>query len=99
MRRLERLFDEQRDFVEIEGLVRVVIRPLFHRFDGRVDVRIGGQHDDQRVGRPLLDLLQHRQTVTVGEPVVEQHQVHAVRALGERVGGGCRLDDVVAFGS
>ena len=77
-RRLERLLDEQHDLVEVERLVGVVIRAGLHRFDGGVDARIGGQQDHQRVGIGLLDLLQDRQAVGVGQPVVEQHEIDAL---------------------
>ena len=36
-RRLERLLDQQRDFVEVERLVGVVVRAELHRLDGGVD--------------------------------------------------------------
>ena len=49
-RRFERLLDEQRDFVEVERLVRVVIRAVLHRLDRGVDGRIRGQQDHERVG-------------------------------------------------
>ena len=39
-RRLERLLDEQRDLVEVERLVRVVIRAVLHRLDRRLDARV-----------------------------------------------------------
>ena len=39
LRRLERLLDEQRDLVEVERLVRVVIRAVLHRLDRDVDAR------------------------------------------------------------
>ena len=48
-------------------------------------------------GVALLDFLEHRQTVPVGQPIVEQDQIDAVPALGERLGGGCGLDDAVPF--
>ena len=38
-RRLERLLDQQRDLVEVERLVGVVIRAVLHRLDGGVDAR------------------------------------------------------------
>ena len=50
-RRLERLLDQQRDFIEIERFVRVVVRAFLHRLDSDVDVRNRRQQDDQRVGR------------------------------------------------
>ena len=50
-RRLERLLDQQRDLVEVERLVRVVIRALLHRLDRGLDARVRRQQDDQRVRR------------------------------------------------
>ena len=91
LRRLERLLDEQRDLVEVERLVRVVIRALLHRLDGGLDARVRGQQDDERVGIALLDPLEHRQAVAVRQPVVEQHQIDALLALRERRRPPCRL--------
>ena len=77
-RRLERLLDEQRDLVEVERLVRVVIRAVLHRLDGGVDARVRGQQDDQRVGVALLDLLEHRQAVAIRQLVIEQDEIDAL---------------------
>jgi hypothetical protein len=49
-RGFERLFHEQRDFVEVERLVRVVVRACLHRLDRRIDGRIRRQQNDERVG-------------------------------------------------
>ncbi|OPX95595.1 MAG: hypothetical protein A4E60_03571 [Syntrophorhabdus sp. PtaB.Bin047] len=43
------------DLVKIEGLCYVILRPLFHRFDRRVDGRIGSDDDNTRVPRQFLD--------------------------------------------
>ena len=96
-RRFERLLDEQRDLVEVERLVGVVIRAVLHRLDGRLDARVRGQQDDQRVGVALLDLLEDRQAVAVRQLVVEQHEVDAFGVALERRRGGVGLDDAIAF--
>ena len=49
-RRLERLLHHQRELVEVERLVGVVIRPLLHRLDGRLDRRERRQQDHRHVG-------------------------------------------------
>ena len=49
-------------------------------------------------GVALLDAFEHRQAVTVGKPVVEQHQIDTLCAPGQRLGGGSGLDNVVTFG-
>ena len=89
--RLERLLDEQRDLVEIERLVDVVIRAELHRLDGVLDRRERRHQDDQRLRRLLLDPAQHAQAVAVGQLEVEQDEVDADRAL-ERLGGGPGLE-------
>ena len=96
-RRLERLFDQQRNLVEVERLVRVVVRARLHRFDGHVDARKRRQQNDQRLGIGFLHLLQHRQPVRVGQAVVEQDQVDSFAMLLERLGGGLRLDHAIPF--
>ena len=96
-RRFERLLDQQRDLVEVERLVRVVIRAGLHRLDRHVDARKCRQQNHQRIGIGFLDLPQHRQAVGVGQPVVEQHQVDPFVMLLERFGGRLRLDHAVAF--
>ena len=46
----ERLLDEQRDLVEIERLVDVVVRAPLHRLDRVFDGREAGHQDDEGVG-------------------------------------------------
>ncbi len=96
-RRFERLFDQQRDLVEVEWLVRVVIRAGLHRFDRHVDARKRGEQNHQRLGIRLFDLLEHRQAVGVGKTVIEQHEVDPFAMLLERLCSGLRLDHAVAF--
>ena len=97
LRRLQRLGHEQRDLVDVERLVRVVIGAVLHRLDGVVDARIGGQEDDQRVRVVLLDLLEHREAVGVRQAEIEQHEIHAFAMALERLGGGFGLENAVAL--
>ena len=97
LRRLERLFDEQHHLVEIERLVGVVERAALHRLDGGADLGVGGQHDHQRVGIRLLDLLQHRQAVRVGQREIEQHEVDAVAVLRHGFTRRAGFDGPIAF--
>ena len=97
-RRLERLLDQQRDLVEIERLVRVVIRALLHRLDGQVRRSTCAVSRMTSVsGSRSLMRLSTDEAVAVRQPVVEQHQIDAVLALRERAGGRVGLDDAVAF--
>ncbi len=96
-RRLERFLDQHRDFVDVERLVGVVIRAVLHRLDRVVHARVRRQHDDQRVGVVLLDLLQDRQPVGIRQPVVQQDEIDALVAAGERLGGGLRFDNPIAL--
>ena len=59
-----------------------------------LDIR--GQQDDERIGIALLDALQHRQAIAVRQPIVEQHEVDAIRALGEGAGSRVRFQNPVA---
>ena len=97
LRGFERLFDEQHDLVDVERLVRIVIRALPHRLDRRIDVRKGGQHDYQRVGIVFFDLFEDCQTVRVRQPVIEQDQVHALAHALEGIGRVFRFEHLVAF--
>ena len=97
LRRLERLGDEERDFVHVERLVRVVVGAVLHRFDGVVDARIRGQQNDQRVGVVFLDLLQHGQAVGIGQAEVEEDEIDALLVSLDRLGGGFRLEHAVTF--
>ena len=96
-RRFERLLHEQRDFVEVERLVRVVIRAVLHRLDRRVDGRIRGQQNDERVGVRFLDLLEHRQAVAVRQLVIEQDEIDAFGVTLDRRPRRVGLDDAIAF--
>ena len=96
-RRLERALDEERDLLDVEGLVRVVERPLLHRLHRQLDARVPGQHDDEGVGTRLLDLLEHREPVGVGQPVVQEHQIHAFATALVRLGCGLGFEDSIAL--
>ena len=88
LRRLQRLGDQQRDLVDVERLVGVVIGAVLHRLDGVVDARVRRQEDDQGIRIVLLDLLEHCEAVGVRQAEIEQHEVHAfplrARALRRR---------------
>ena len=56
-RRLERARHAQRDVVEVERLGRVVERAGLHRLDDRLHAPVRGQHDHERVGIELAQLL------------------------------------------
>ena len=79
---IERPAGDDEQFVDFEGLLQVVERPELHRFDGALDGRVRGHHDDLRpLGRAggvqLTDKIQPRQ---LGHEVVDDQQVeHALR--------------------
>ena len=94
---LERLLDEQHDFIEVERLVDVVVRTALHRLDGVLDRRKRRHENDQRLRRLLLDMLQHTESVAVRQLEIEQDQVDIRRGLFD---GCCRrsgLEDVVSL--
>ena len=92
----ERLLHDRRHVVEIERLVQIVIRAVLHRLDGILDGRERRHQDDQRVRRQLLDLPQDRETIAVGQPIVQQHEVDGRRRAVDRTGRGARFEDRVA---
>ena len=96
-RRLERLFDEQRDLVEVEGLVRIVIGAGLHRLDRDIDAGKCGEENDERVRVRLLHFFQNGEPVGVRQPVIEQDEVDAFAVLLQRFGGGLRLEHAIAF--
>ncbi len=95
--RFERLLDEQRHLVQIEGFVDVVIGTELHRLDCVLHGREGRHQDDERLGRGLLDSTEHGQTVAIGQPEVEQHEVESWPHLLEGFSDGTRLENAVAF--
>ena len=95
--RFQRLGDEQRDLVDVERLVGVVIRAVLHRFDRVGDAGVGGQQDDEGVGVVFLDLLQHREAVGIGEAEVQQNEIDAFPMAFHRLRSGGRFEDVVAL--
>jgi len=52
---VEDLPHDKTDLLKVEGLCYVVLRPFLHRFDRRVDGRIGSDDDNTRVPRQFLD--------------------------------------------
>ena len=84
-RRLQRALDRRRDFVEIERLVREMIRAELHRLDGGFDAGVRGQQDDQDVLIEFLDLPEDRDAVGVGQTIVEQDEVDP---FGQLLQGG-----------
>src|SRR5207249_3630459 len=61
------------------------------------DARQRGEQDHQDVRIDLLQLPEDRQAVHVGQPVVQEDEVHAFLELLERLAAGARLEDVVAL--
>jgi hypothetical protein len=73
---LERLRDAEEDLVLLERLRQEVVRPAADRLDGGRDGPVRGHHDDLRVRRDLLGVLQDlhpvdRRHAQVGEDHVE----------------------------
>ena len=64
--------------------------------DGRVHVRVGRQQDHEDIRIDLPDLLQHGNAVKVGEPVVQDREVHAGPRLSDGRRAVLRFQDGVA---
>ena len=93
--RLQRARDRRRHLVEVERLVRVVIRAKLHRFDGGLDADEGRQQDDQDVGIRFLDLPQHGQAVGIRKAVIQEDEVDAVGEPLDRRGTGLGFKHVI----
>src|SRR5262249_55231033 len=59
---------------EVKGLDEVVVGAEFHGFDGAINHSIRTHHDDDSVGRVLLDLAKDFDTVDAGENDVEERE-------------------------
>ncbi len=70
----QRLFDDDRQFVEIERLVDIVIGAHAHRLDRGFQHAERGHHDDDDLLVNLLNFFQHLQAVYAGKLDVEQDQ-------------------------
>ena len=95
--RLESLVDEQHDFVEVEGLVDVVVRTTLHRLDGVLDGGKRGHEDHRRFWRSLFDVLQNAETIPVRQLEIKQHQIDVFRGVLNGSGRSLGLEDVVSL--
>ena len=72
-------------FLVVEGLHNEVVGPFLHATHGQLDVSVGGEEHDLRVGTEALDLVQPEDALVAGvdatlEVHVEQHHVGLVLA-------------------
>jgi len=72
-------------------------RALLHRRNGGADVGVGGEHDDERVGVGLLDLLENLEPVGVGQCEVEQDEVRSLAMLRDRLAGRAAFERAIAL--
>ena len=94
----QRLADDDRQFVEVERLVDVVVGAQAHRLDGSLQHAEGGDHDDDQLLVELLGAGEHFQPVHAGELDIEEHQVgHVFLQLAQGVLAGCRGLHLVAL--
>ena len=94
----ERLAHQQRDLVQIERLRDVVVGALLHDGNGRLDIGIRGEDDDEDIGVPPTERLQNVEAVRVAETVVEEHEVDGVAEARERLPSRFRFDRGVSLG-
>jgi hypothetical protein len=74
-----------------------MIRPELHRRDGRLDVGVGRQEDDQRVGIEFLQLAEDGDAIEIGQLVIEQDEIDALLRMLQCLGAILRFEDLVAF--
>ena len=70
-----RLADHAVQFLQVERLEQVVVRPLPHRLDGRIGRPDHGDKDDRDAGVDLAELPQDVQAGLVGQAQVEENDV------------------------
>ena len=94
---LERVFDGDVKFVEIDWLAYKVVGSELERGFDVVKLRIGGDHDDGAGVTILLELIKHLNAAEVGHAHVEQNEVRrlALRQF-ERRFASLGLDYVVS---
>ena len=88
----ERLLDDNRQFVEIERLVDIIIRTETHSLDSGLKHAKGRNHDHDNLAVDLLDLFQHLKAIHAGQLDVKQHQLRGVflnHPQGILATGGC----------
>ncbi len=73
----QRVLEERRQLVEIEGFGNVVKRAEPHRLDGVLDARMRRQHDHRQMRARATELPQHVEPAPVREPIVEHDGVRA----------------------
>ena len=83
----EGLVEDRLEHCELDGLLDEVEGAFAHGFDGQRHAAVPREHHhfDQRVG--ILEMAQDLETALIGQLVIEQHDVRAVR----REGGQRRL--------
>jgi hypothetical protein len=90
---LQRLADDDSQFVQIEWLVDIVVGPHPHRLDGGLQNAKGGDHYDDDIVLHLLDFFQDFQAVDAGKLDIEEHHVGSVfaqQAQGVLAGTGAQ---------
>ncbi len=74
----QRLLDDDREFVQIERLVDVIVRSETHGLDSGFENAKSGDHDHDDLAVCLFDALQNLQAVHAGQLDIEQHQLRGV---------------------
>ena len=72
---LQRLADDDGQFVQIEGFVDVVVCSHLHGFDRGFQNPQSGHHDHKDILVNLFDLFQHLKTIDTGELDIQQQQI------------------------
>ena len=67
--------DAGHQFVQVEGLQQIIRSACFHGLDRELDIRIGGQHDDAKVGLDDFDIFQELNTILFRQVEVEHGNI------------------------
>ena len=92
-------FDEELDFIQVDGLGNKVPGTAAHGLDGGIDAAVGGHHDADRRLRELQGFVQELHAVVCAESEVGEHDSDVVMAqmlqgLGG-VGGDVHIEVVL----
>ncbi len=95
---LERTLDEDFKALDVDGLCEKIDGAALHRLDGRIDVAVGGHHEDGWALRERQGLVDHLEAGFAGHPQVGENDIEGLRVEQvERLVSARGDRDVVIF--